>query len=38
MNSIKLIQFPEDENTEGSQNVGPLAVQPPDVAVGQRNF
>ena len=28
----------ENKNTEGSQNVGPLAVQPPDVALGQRNF
>jgi len=37
INSIKLIQFTEDKNTEGSQNVGPLAVQPPDVALGQRN-
>jgi hypothetical protein len=33
-----ITRFPDDEGTNGSQNVGSLATQPPDAAASPRKF
>ena len=35
---MSVIQFSDNKNKNGSQNIGSLAVQPPDVAANPESF